>query len=117
MKAEDIKKLLAPKNYDISSERLVQDRVEEIFLSEGLLYIREAELSHGDRVDFLVGTVGVEVKLQAPVTALMRQLHRYAQSDRVEELLLVTTNPRLSLIPKKFNNKPITVLVLITALL
>ena len=118
MKIAALKSLLAPKVYpDTSSEVALQNRIEEILQEADIDHKREVELGPGDRIDFLAGTVGIEIKLQAPVTKVMRQLHRYAQSGLIEELLLVTTHPRLSLVPKKFNGKPIRVLVLITTIL
>ena len=50
-------------------------------------------LSAADRIDFLVGRVGVEVKIGQPRRQILRQLERYAGSDRLDELLLVSSAP------------------------
>lgn len=112
-----LKKLLGNQAYSITEERLVQDKIEEVLNTNKIEYTREAKLTKQDRVDFLVGTIGIEVKLKTPLTQVVRQLHRYAQSENIEELLLVTTSPQLQTVPKEFNGKPISVLLLITALI
>lgn len=43
---------------------------------------REVRLTPRDRIDFLVDGIGIEVKLAGSISALTRQLHRYAQSRR-----------------------------------
>ena len=112
-----LRKLLASQQYIITEERLVQDKIEQVLKDNHIPYTREVKLSDSDRIDFLIGTIGVEVKLKAPVTQVTRQLHRYAYSDDVTELLLVTTSPSLNAVPSFFNNKQISVLLLITALI
>ena len=112
-----LKKLLSNQAYTITEERLIQDKIEAVLNTKKVQHLREAHLTKRDRIDFLVGTIGIEVKLKTPVTQVTRQLHRYAQSDLISELLLITTSPSLAQIPKEFNNKPIHVLLLITALI
>lgn len=57
---------------------------------------REVHLSGADRIDFMVGRVGVEVKTKGSTSALLRQLDRYAGSEDVDELLVVTSLFRLA---------------------
>ena len=111
-----VKYLLANQQYDITEERLIQDKVEMVLEENEIPYTREARLTDSDRIDFLIGSLGVEIKLKTPLTQVTRQLHRYAQSDLVTKLLLVTTSPKLQGVPIKFNGKPIHVLLLVTAL-
>lgn len=113
----NLKKLLANQAYSITEERLVQDKIEQVLNNNNIIHLREAQLTKQDRIDFLVGTIGIEVKLKAPPTQMIRQLHRYAQSDLISHLLLVTTSPKLQQMPKEFNGKPIHTLLLITALI
>lgn len=53
----------------------------------------EVRLSPRDRIDFLVGRVGVETKVAYSNDAVRRQLVRYSASPKLDELLLVTTRP------------------------
>lgn len=74
---------------------------------------REVCLNVADRIDFLVGNVGVEVKVKGAVGEVTRQLFRYAKSDRISSLLLVTTCQKHKVLDQGVaNGKPIRVLYL-----
>lgn len=92
---DDIADLLG--RYRISGlhEDKVQKDIAAIFDQHDITHTREARLSARDRIDFLVGNVGVEVKTQGSLPALLRQLSRYATHENVTSLLLVTATPRL----------------------
>lgn len=55
---------------------------------------REVRLSGRDRIDFLIGALGIEVKVDGTPASVWRQLARYATHEQVGELLLVTTRVR-----------------------
>lgn len=75
--------------------------------------MREVRLSVGERIEFLLAGLGIEVKVDGPTHAVWRQLARYAASDQVRELLLVTTRARHAVgAPTELRGKPVTVLVL-----
>lgn len=74
---------------------------------------REVRLPGAGRIEFLLGGLGIEVKVKGPAGAVWRQLHRYAASDLIQELLLVTTRARHAVAaPIELDGKPVTVLVL-----
>lgn len=76
------------------------------FSDAGVQFAAEVELSKADRIDFLVEDVGVELKVQGSPASVIRQLDRYAGSDRVRGLLLVTTSRRLArAMPKDLRGK------------
>ena len=57
----------------------------------GLPFVHEAKIAKGCRIDFLVGTVGVEIKKGKPSAAtLAAQLQRYAACDAVDGLIVIT---------------------------
>lgn len=66
----------------------------------------------GGRIDFLVGRVGVEVKIKGTRDALHRQLLRYAESPLVDELLVITTVRAHRGLPAELAGKPLSVLVI-----
>lgn len=89
---EKIVSLIESARIPLSTERHAQDGLEALFLKEGLQFDREVSLSGEDRIDFLVcGKIGIEVKIGHPKRQILRQLERYACSDKVETLILVSS--------------------------
>lgn len=74
---------------------------------------REAKLSARDRIDFVVGDLGVEVKVDGSLAQVTRQLYRYAQVEALAGVLLVTTRACHLAVPRELNGKPIVVARLI----
>lgn len=73
---------------------------------------REIALTPGSRIDVLTGAatlsrVGVEVKVDGPVSAVVRQLDRYAASGIVEALVLVTNRARHTRVPETLHGVPV----------
>lgn len=68
---------------------------------------REVRLSRRDRVDFLVADVGVEVKVKGATAAVEQQLRRYAESDRIRALVLVTSCARHAAIARELDGIPV----------
>jgi len=79
----------------------------------GKLVRSEVRLTAADRIDFMVGRIGIELKIKGSLSDVTRQLHRYAQSPDVDALLLVTTRMKLRHMPPTMNGKPVLVAVLI----
>jgi hypothetical protein len=61
---------------------------------------REIRLNERDRIDLLVGTVGIEVKTTGPWRDVQRQLERYLLSPLVDDLILVTVKAMHRRIPQ-----------------
>lgn len=95
-------------------ELALQDGIAATLTEHAVAFDREVRIARGDVIDFIVDErVGLEVKVDGSTSSVTRQLHRYAQSDRVSELLLVTTRSRHRDMPAGFAGKPIVVLHLI----
>ena len=83
---------------------------------------RELVLTKRDRLDFLVGYsplwsatpmgTAIEVKVGGSLSDLTRQLARYAESERITGLLVVTTKDRHRQLPPSLSGKPIACLCL-----
>lgn len=70
----------------------------------------EVVLSPTDRIDFLIGDVGIECKLKWSRSKVAEQLIRYTESPRINSLILVTTSAILARgWPDRINDKPLTV--------
>ena len=89
---------LSPQAFRCGNEAELQKAIHDLLRKDlGLFGMigREVPLSATDRIDFLIptedGGLGIEVKVDGSTSAVARQLQRYAESDRVTELLLLTT--------------------------
>lgn len=95
--------------FTFTTERDLQDGMAEAFADAGLPMTREVRLSRGDRIDFLIGSVGVEVKTNGGWQAVTKQCQRYAASERVTELVIVTSKAAHLACPNWIGGKPLVV--------
>lgn len=88
---DKIVKVLSGHLFRSTTEADLQVAIGELLRAHGIEHAREVQLgSRADRIDFLVGDVGVEVKIDGGVNEVARQLQRYAQSDKIAHLVLAT---------------------------
>ena len=81
------------------------------FAEAGLPCQHEAKIGKGCRIDYLVGTVGVEIKKGKPIPAtLLKQVTRYAACEPVTAIVVVTQ--RSVKLPKAVAGKPLRVVAL-----
>lgn len=74
---------------------------------------REVILDGASRIDFMIGSVGLEVKIGGGISALTRQLARYATHPAVSALVVVTAKEQHRLqLPSVLNGKPLHVIAL-----
>jgi len=93
--------------YEMDLHRLVGERLAEC----GFTCLHEAAIAKGCRIDYLVDDIGVEIKKGKPkAPVLLKQLARYAQSDRVGSLIVVSWQSVA--LPNCINGKPIHSLAL-----
>ena len=89
-----------PEEYDIHAA------VADALSAAGLAFIHEYRLGPRNRIDFLVGRVGIEVKKGRPATSdLTRQLRRYLAADALDGLIVVTQ--RVTAVPGVICAKPV----------
>lgn len=88
-----------PGEYDL------HDLAAKMLSEAGIPFIHEARLSPRCRIDFLAGTVGIEVKKGRPERKrLLRQLERYALSGQVQSLVVLVE--RAADLPPAIGGKP-----------
>ena len=93
--------------YEMDIHQLVAQRLTDA----GLPFIHEAKLAPGCRIDYLVDTIGIEIKKGRPdASAVKKQLMRYAACDGVEAIILLSQ--RTVALPKTVLGKPVHVIVL-----
>jgi hypothetical protein len=73
------------------NEAAMQSVIERVLKIRRFDYNREVVLSDADRIDFMVGAIGIECKVAGTAGAVMLQCGRYLDHDAVESLILVTT--------------------------
>lgn len=106
-------KLIHRTRFRFMEERQLQDQIEQLLQGNRVPYLREMPLTPKDRIDFLCGTVGIEVKIEGAVNAVQRQLWRYAADNRISELILVTTRSAHKSLPPVITGKPVMVVHLV----
>ncbi len=112
MEWERVAETLASYRFNFQCEDDLQQEIASALESSGITFQREVLLSENDRVDFLVGKLGIEVKIKGSSTALARQINRYVQSELVDSILVVTAKASLRQLPPELNGKLIKVLYL-----
>lgn len=95
MKAVEVAELLARYRIFGAAEAVVQAQIEQALRQEGVAFQREVEIAPGDRIDFMVGSVGIEVKIKGNRAPIIRQLARYIGNDRVDEIILAATSRKI----------------------
>lgn len=94
-------------------ERTLQESVEQVLRVGNVPFVREAILTRGERVDFLVdGGIGLELKTKGSTNDIARQVQRYCGCEGITEVVLATTRfthaIALAEMPN-FNGKPVHV--------
>ena len=102
--------ILRAHRFAFTSELELQDGIASL-LSRLPGYLREEYLSATDRPDFRIGGTVVEVKVDGSLSALVRQVGRYARYDVVEEIVVVTSRRRLAVLPESIGGKPVAAVV------
>ena len=93
--------------FTFADEDQLHQALAKLMTQEHIEFASEVRLTPHDRIDFMVGRVGIEVKVGHPLSSVLRQLHRYAQCPEVDELLLVTTRAPHAATPETINGKPV----------
>jgi alkanesulfonate monooxygenase SsuD/methylene tetrahydromethanopterin reductase-like flavin-dependent oxidoreductase (luciferase family) len=100
--------------FRFADEGRLQDAIEGALRASGFTLEREVRLDPANRIDFMVGRVGIEVKVAGSPSAVLRQLTRYAQSGQVDGLILVTNRARHAQ-PRRIGVTPVEVVSLMEA--
>lgn len=85
-----IRDIIDRHRFQIGDEKALQHEIAEALRGAVIGFEREVRLAPGDIVDFVSNRVGIEVKVKGGKRAILRQLERYAESDQVDFLILVS---------------------------
>jgi len=107
IRVDDVISAVRRYRINFTNEKELQQGVAGVFDANKYEYEREAVLASSDRIDFLIGGIGVEVKVGGSLSALLRQLYRYAGYERIECLLVISSRKLLTRLPAEIRGKPI----------
>lgn len=107
MSAKQLAAVLLRKRFTLATEKDVQAEIAQVLHATVPEHRREVILDDKNTIDFMVGTIGIEVKIKGNKSAIFKQLQRYAEFDEITELIFVTS--KTVGIPPTINNKSIYV--------
>lgn len=113
MRTPGLIRLLKTTRLSLANEKRTQADLAMALEQAGIPFEREVTVAPGDIIDFMIGGIGIELKIKAPRLSIYRQCLRYCESDRVEALVL-GTNTAMAL-PSPLAGKPTFVVYLGTA--
>jgi hypothetical protein len=73
------------------TEAAMQKTIQQVLEKFGIEHAREVVLGETDRIDFLVGSIGIECKVAGSFSSVAEQCGRYLENSRVNFLILVTS--------------------------
>jgi hypothetical protein len=104
---------LAQFRFNYTSEAELQSGIQQALSASSYRVQREFRLEDLGRLDFLINdAIVIETKIGGSAAELMRQVSRYAQSQSVQAVLVITSRAS-HVLPKSFNGKPVMVLSLL----
>ena len=119
MTADELAAALVNFRFRYKDEKELQAGVAQCLAVLGLPFIPEYSLNTKDRVDFLLvpDGIGIECKTDdsrggAGLSSVTRQLWRYAKSDEVKAIILITTRSKHRDLPSEILGKPLFVVYL-----
>lgn len=110
MTVHEVLAAISKYRYRHSTEEELQRALSQALDRFEIPHDREVRLAPRDRIDFLChGGIGIEVKVKGSASAAAAQMLRYAKSDRVTALILVTDRTQAGDQPEELNGKPVLV--------
>jgi len=102
--------ILSSVRIPLHSESIAQATIAGVLGMAKITWDREVKLDSKNRIDLMVGDIGIEVKLKGNAKSIYKQCERYCQFERVQNLILVTN--RTIGFPPTINNKPCFLVIL-----
>lgn len=104
MTPREIIRFIEARQFPLSSEKRAQEALQAALEANGVAFEREVTLGDGDIIDFMIGNVGIEMKIKGQRLAIYRQCERYCAHDQVACIVLAT-NAAMGL-PAEIKGKP-----------
>lgn len=107
LSARELVRMLERWKLPLSDEKVLQASIGGCFDANGIAAEREVNLGNGDIIDFMVGRVGIEVKIRGQRRAIYRQCVRYCEHAELDGLVLAT-NAAMGM-PEILSGKPVLI--------
>ena len=107
MNAVGLVKFLGSFQFPLSDEKRLQAEMAVQFEKAAIRFSREVRLGEGDIIDFMVGSIGIEVKIKGRKIDIYRQIERYCGHQVITSLVLAT-NVAMGM-PAEVSGKPVFV--------
>jgi hypothetical protein len=107
---EQIDRLLRGHRFRFTDEDQLQEGITAVLERAGFSPQREVRLGAADRIDIMVGSIGIEVKIAGSATGVFEQLQRYAAHEEITALVLVTS--KYQRLPDEAGGKPLSTISL-----
>lgn len=91
MTPETLVSLLGRHRFPLAREKETQSAIAAALTALDLEFRREVDLGDRNIIDFLVGGIGIEVKIAGSARAIHRQCVRYCETGRLSGLILATS--------------------------
>jgi|SRR5579872_4853790 len=109
-----IRKLMESYSFHFQCEDELQQSIAAMLTENKIAFEREVRITAKDRIDFMVGNIGIECKIDGAFSAVVRQLHRYAQHESIGSIMLITTKAKHLDAPQEINGKQVDVFFIST---
>ncbi len=109
----DILQLLKQQRFSLHNEKVLQTEMETFLRDNAYVFQREHHLSKDSIIDFMIGSIGIEIKITGNPKSIFKQCLRYCEFEEVSAIILVTN--KIIKLPATLNKKPAHVLNLGTA--
>jgi hypothetical protein len=107
MTTAEIVRFIESRRWPLSDEKRLQEYIWTEFIQLGVAADREVRLGDGDIIDFMIGDVGIEVKIKGRRMAIYRQCERYCGHTAVASLVLATSVAMG--MPESVKGKPVAI--------
>lgn len=101
-KIKQIVEIFESYTFSTHDEKYLQAEISQAFDLENISHKREVSIK-GGIIDFMIGDIGLEIKIKGQPMSIFRQLERYAQDDSVNTLILA--NVKTMTLPDTINGK------------
>lgn len=107
MTPREIVAFIEARRLSLTSEKRAQQDLESELVRAGIEHRREVRLSRHDIIDFMIGAVGIEMKIKGQRREIYAQCARYCEHSEVKALVLAT-NAAMGM-PTEICGKPVLI--------